>query len=70
MKDKVDMKLDTTMDAVMDMIMDAVVEEHTLVVYVYADVASNAEGVNTTPRMGTAPNPAQNMKLPDQSIKL
>ena len=59
------MKLDTTMEAIVSVIMDAVVEEYTRVVDVYVDVASNVEGVNTAPRMGTAPIPAQSVKLPD-----
>ena len=70
MKYKGDMELDTTIDAVVDVVGDAVVEEHTLAVDVDTDVTSNAEGINTAKRTGTAPIPVQSVKLPAQSTKM
>ena len=70
MKNKGGVELDTTMDTVVDVVVDAVVEEHTLVVVVDADVAINAEEINTVTRTGTAPIPAQSVKLLTQITKL
>ena len=72
MKDKGVMEIVTIMDTVVDVVMDVVVEDHPVDVDVDVnmDVASNTGEADTVTRTGTAPIPAQNVKLLAQSIKL